>query len=414
MNRWSAVIRNPTGLHARPARTLVDAAKRFAADIRIQHGSQSANGKSLISILALGVEHGAEITFLVNGADENEASVALEQLIRDGLGEPLSTQHAAPPRKTPSYSGNAAITTATQYAPGEGRAVRGTPAAPGVAIGRIFQLASAQIQIDTASRGIDAENARSQAAVAQAQKDLAALRDDLAARSATAEAAIFDVHREILDDPDVRTQVTMCIASGQSAAAAWRNTLHERADELRHVNDPLLAARAADINDVAVRVLRILSGQPAIHHLPGYPVIVVARDVTPSDMATLDRRRMIGICTAEGGPMAHASILARALGIPAVVGAGDGVTALTDGTLAILNGMEGSLISDPAPAQLSSAEQSQAKWQEQLTQAAALSHAAAMTQDGRRVEIAANVGGIDDARGAAAAGAEGVGLLRTN
>ncbi len=414
MKQWSAVIRNPTGLHARPAWTLVDAAKRFAADIRIQHGNQSANGKSLISILALGVEHGAEITFLVNGVDENEASVALEKLIYEGLGEPMDMQNAAQPQKESSNSSNGTPAALAHQSSGAGREVRGTPAAPGVAIGRIFQLVPPQIQIDTASLGVDAEKARSQAAVAQAQTDLAALRDDLASRAAPSEAAIFDVHIEILHDPDVRSQVEACIATGQSAAAAWRNTLHEHATELKKISDPLLAERAADINDVSNRILRILSGQPiTAPQLPNHPVIVVARDVTPSDMATLDRRRMIGICMADGGPMAHASILARALGIPAVVGSGDDVIALADGSMAILNGMEGSLIANPTRAQLSAAEQAQAKWQEQRAQAAALSHAPATTQDGHRVEIAANIGGIEDARGAAAAGAEGVGLLRT-
>jgi phosphocarrier protein FPr len=178
--------------------------------------------------------------------------------------------------------------------------------------------------------------------------------------------------------------------------------------------DPLLAERATDILDIGERVLRLLTGlETPGSGRPDHPVIIVADDLTPSETVALDPKQVLGFCTAHGGPHAHTAILARAIGLPAIVNAGPGVLDLPDGTPVILDGSSGVLELHPDEAALVAA---QVKQQQQLDRKAAAlqaAHNAAITLDGHRVEVVANIGSVADAHQAAQAGAEGVGLLRT-
>jgi len=140
---------------------------------------------------------------------------------------------------------------------------------------------------------------------------------------------------------------------------------------------------------------------------------VVAHDISPSDTASLDPQRVLGFCTAVGGPTAHAAIIARAMGFPAVVSVGEDVMKLDNGTLAILDGVAGTLVIEPDAETLARAQEAQRLYQARRLAAQASSAEPAVTRDGHRVEIVANIGGVADARKAHAAGAEGVGLLRT-
>ena len=228
------------------------------------------------------------------------------------------------------------------------------------------------------------------------------------------EAAIFEAHQEILDDPDLLEGVLERIGRQQSAARAWQATIDSRAKTLAALKDPLLAGRAADVQDVGYRVLRLLMGGDEQQvSLPDYPVILVAQDLSPSDTAALDREKILGFCTAAGGPTAHSAIIARALSIPAVVSAGTAVLDIPNLTKVILNGSNGTLTIEPDAAAIAQAQDQQRQWQAAISHAAATAADPAITQDNHRVEVVANIGGLADAQQAASAGAEGVGLLRT-
>jgi len=399
------VIDNRTGLHARPARVFVNVAKRFASDVRVHHGAKRANGKSLAALLALGVKPGSAIRIEVEGSDGEAALEALAAAVTSGLGE---ANHAAPAASAPAASAPAPVAAAP-----DPRVRRGVPAAPGLAIGPIHQLRAAGAQISDAAGDPADERRRLDAARATARSQLGDARRGLAERGAAAEAAILDVQLELLDDPDLAAGADQRIADGGSAARAWHAALAERSAELAGVADELLAARAADFADLSDRVVRILGGGAAGDALPDHPVIIVAPDLSPSQTSAFEAGRVLGICTAAGGPTSHAAILARALGLPSVVGAGSDVLAWPDGAVIALDGGTGSVLRDPDPAEAAQVRAAQAAHAARRADDERSAMAPAITRDGRRIEVAANVGSVDEARRAAAAGAEAVGLLRT-
>lgn len=412
MRQLDIVIQNPTGLHARPAKVFVNTAKQFQSDIRVTHGPKTANAKSLISMLTLGVECGSEVRIVVDGADEDLAMDALETAVIGGLGEEQLVQEAAssptPAPPEPVRNRQAAAGTS------DGNIIRGVPAAPGIAIGPIFRFTHTQIEINETFSSAVEEEERLRRARAGARDELQQLHQQMLAQNVDDEAAIFEVHLELLDDPDLLEDVQGYVEQKRSAAQAWQATIDARAARMADLSNPLLAARAADLRDVGDRVLRLLVGANAqASRLPDHPVILVAHDLTPSDTAALDRDKVIGFCTAAGGPTAHSAIIARALGLPAVVGAGAGVLDLEDKTRVILHGEAGTLTIRPDETAVAEARAAQETWHAQRAAAAAAAADPATTRDGRRIEVAANVGGVADAQKAMSTGAEGIGLLRT-
>lgn len=424
MQTFEIIVQNRTGLHARPAKELVNLAKTFKSNIRIAHGAKQVNAKSLISVLTLGVESGGQVRIEVEGEDEEAAALALQALINAGLGEGVAEEGAtaasapAAPEKPVEKAPAPVVAPATPpVATGElpQRLTRGIPAAPGFGIGPIFRLERAKLTVDETFTSANQERALLQQALEGAKAQLRQLHAQLLGQAVASEAAIFEVHLEILEDPDLLEAVYANIDKQKNAAHAWQTAIETRAKTMAALNDPLLAARAADIHDVGYRVLRLLVGagtQDAVQ-LPDHPVIVLAFDLSPSDTASLDTKRVLGFCTAGGGPTAHSSIIARALGFPAVVSAGESIMQIENGMLAILDGAAGTLVIDPDPETLARAREAQQLYQARRIAAQAASAEPAITRDGHRVEIVANIGGVADARKAHAAGAEGVGLLRT-
>ncbi|GAB4273817.1 MAG: phosphoenolpyruvate--protein phosphotransferase [Candidatus Promineifilaceae bacterium] len=409
MKQFDIIIQNPTGLHARPAKIFVNTAKQFKSDIRVQHGPKKANAKSLISMLTLGVETGSEIRILVDGADEEEALDALVTAVRSGLGE--SEQIANNNQQQPTTQNQKPVTNTQQ--PITNNQIQGIAAAPGIVYGPVHHLQTAQLTIEETFAGSSEEQNRLQTAIEQARAQLQALKQQMLSHSA-AEAAIFDVHLEILDDPDLLEGVMARIEQKQPAAQAWQTTIDTRAKAVADLNDPLLAARSADLHDVGYRVLRLLVGaEDQTPTLPNHPVIVVAHDLSPSDTASLDKEKVLGFCTAVGGPTAHSAIIARALNLPAIVSAGSGILDIPEGTPVILDGTRGIVTIEPDETAVTQAKNAQQQWQAQRDAAQKSASQPAVTQDGHRVEVAANIGGVSDAQQAANTGAEGVGLLRT-
>ncbi|MEL6855457.1 MAG: phosphoenolpyruvate--protein phosphotransferase, partial [Cyanobacteria bacterium J06607_13] len=202
-----------------------------------------------------------------------------------------------------------------------------------------------------------------------------------------------------------------------SAPVAWQQEIESRATELAAVNDPLIAGRAADVRDVGERVLTLLADPEGVtSSLPGHPVILVADDLTPSDTASFDPKIIQGFCTAKGGATSHTAIIARSLNIPAVVGAGESVLSLAKNpstTPAVLDGDQGQLYAHPTSADLEQARTAQKERQRLRDVEWNSRYQPALTRDGHRVEVVANIGAPAEAQQAVEAGGEGVGLLRT-
>jgi phosphocarrier protein FPr len=399
------VITGGSGLHARPATVLVDVAKGFESDIKVRHGAKLANGKALASLLTLGAESGATLTLLARGPDQSAALDALVEAVEAGLGEAEEEDEAA----------GAALPQSAGWEPaGPGTAVPGIPASPGLAIGPLWQLKRRRLVVERMAKDPAVEESRLRGAIESARAELLDLYEDVKSKSGAARAAIFRAHEAFLDDPDLSAEAIAAIRAGASAGWAWREVITARAAELEVVDDPLLAARAVDLGDVGQRVLRFLAEtDDETAALPDHPVLMIADDLTPSDTATIDPARVVGFATALGGPTSHTAIIARALGIPALVGVGPALLSQPEEAVAVLDGYGGSLWVGLGDDDLASAEKARQHLEALRAEEYQARYEPAMTTDGHRVQVVANINQPGEAAAAVEAGAEGVGLLRT-
>jgi len=241
-------------------------------------------------------------------------------------------------------------------------------------------------------------------AIEEVRADLAGKTARLQSAGLTAESGILEAQALMLDDPALVDGVAELMAQGRPADESVASAMAPFAEMLRTSPDPVFQARAADVEDVVDQLRRALHGAGGTPPPPLQPSIVVARDLAPSQTAGLDRALVLGFATEQGSATAHTAILARALGLPAVVGIAGLVDAVEDGQAVLLDGDEGSLVIDPS-ADLVATVRPPAD--------AASDAEPAITRDGRRVEVGCNAAGVDDARRAAAAGADGIGLLRS-
>ena len=294
--------------------------------------------------------------------------------------------------------------------------LKGIPASDGVAIGPVFCYIPAELTVPVCAAGsVDEEMARFDAARERARLELQGLYDAIEKRAGKEEAAIFEAHQEMLNDPALEGKVRELVEIGHTAEQALVNATDELADLLASVKDELFAARALDVKDVGRRVLRILLGLPdtALSAVTE-PSIIVAEDLSPSDTASLDPSLTLGFITAQGGLTSHSAILARTLGLPAIVGMGNGLLErVSNGAFVAMDGHSGEMILEPDQETITRYKQIkvQRESQLQILKSAALKDT--LTANGRRVEVAANVGEASSARDAMEHGAEGIGLLRT-
>lgn len=293
--------------------------------------------------------------------------------------------------------------------------INGIPAAPGIAIGPGFhhepaRFAPARVHIADTEPEIE----RLEAAIERSVKELEETYE--AAREAVGEeaAGIFNAQIMMLKDPDLLENAKQTIETERvNAETAFYMASEYYADLLQNLSDEYLRARAADVRDISVRVIRNLRNETVDVSLFSVPSIVFAEDLAPSDTMQFGREKLLGFFTAMGGSTSHTAILSRALGIPAVVGTGMMPASISGERTFILDGDSGQLIVDPDESTLSrylEIQQSQrAKFVEDRTAALI----PAVTRDGKRVDVVANIGNLEDAKSALLNGAEGVGLFRT-
>lgn len=394
----------PHGLHARPGTALVEVAKRFRADITVQHGGKVANAKSLITLLALGARGGTPLTITALGEDADLALAAIRAAFEAGLDEavaPARTEAAAPPRPTARID----------Y---EGRVIAGISASPGIASAQVWAFQRERLEVAETAPDPAREHHRLTESLAGASADLRHLHEEFLRKAGATRAAIFKAHLELLDDPDLVSDAHRRVDLGKSAGWAWRSVYEERADALARLEDPLLAARGADLRDVGRRVLRLLAEvAEGAASLPDHPVVLLADDLAPSDTAKLDPALVLGLCTAGGGATSHTAIIARSLDIPAVVATGPAVLDLRNGQECIIDGDAGVLVVEPTETDQGRAATRREGVREQREAERRDRYKPAIMRDGHRVEVAANISEAADAEKAVNAGGEGVGLMRT-
>src|ERR671937_997412 len=397
-------VRNPLGLHARPAARFVQTAAAFDAIIDVTNltsGRGPASGSSLNGLATLGVRQGHEILVTARGPQAEAALAALADLAERDFDEEAAPAATEAP---------AALTLAAEA--GDGLA--GLPGAPGIVSAPARHFRPPDPEIPTGSAGDpEAEWEALTRALEQVRDETRAARDSVAARAGEYSAAIFDAHLLFLDDEALLEPARHAIfEEGRNAAEAWHEAAEAVAADYRRLDDEYLRARAEDLTGVSKQVVVALTGDASAPSLTASG-IVVAADLTPADTASLDRKLALGIATAAGSPTSHSAILARSLGIPAAVGLGERLLAVSDGTPLLLDGDAGVVQVEPAEELVAEYERRRSVRREAAREAQARAAEPAVTRDGRSVEIVANIGSPDDVPAALENGAEGVGLLRT-
>jgi len=298
-------------------------------------------------------------------------------------------------------------------------AIQGIGASPGIAIAAAYRWKAADAYVPAASQVEDpaAEAERFRSAVERAKEDLERLRQTTEERLGADKADIFEGHLLILEDPDLIDAVMDNVReSGVNAEYA----LHEAAGTfiglLEQMEDELLRERATDVRDVSGRIMRYLRGmEPENADAAAMPeaCVLIAEDLTPSDTAQLDLGKVKGFVTAAGSRTSHSAIMARSLDLPAVVGAGHGLLEIESGAIVVLDASEGRLIVDPDDAELTAYQEKKTAYDRRKAELALWKERPSVTPDGHRVEIAANIGKLEDVQKALDNGAEAIGLFRT-
>ncbi len=261
---------------------------------------------------------------------------------------------------------------------------------------------------------IEAELERFQEAIEAVVRKLSETRDRLKESAGEEDAAIFDAHIEMTQDPELSSEVEERVRNLTSPEAAVLAVGEEYAEIFAGMEDEYMAARADDVRDVTHQIAAELMdhGAAGLEALEE-PSVILARSLAPSDTARISKGMALGFVTAEGSKTSHVSIIARSMGIPAVVGVGSALEEAYDAETVAVDGGEGYAVADPDPDTLAEFERKQEAAAAERAALEQFKHVEARTRDGRRVEVSANLGSVDEAEEALSWGAEGVGLFRT-
>jgi phosphoenolpyruvate-protein phosphotransferase len=377
----------PSGIHARPAARIVAALKPFTAEVTLSAHGKTANARSIVALLSAGVRHNDEIEIAGRGPDARAAAAAVATLIEQGMGE--EAHQPVAPVAQPAADG----------------LIHGVRAAPGLAVGPAFQFRPADIAVPEQGEGAATESPA-----------LAAARARLLAGAGTGHGPGADIaaaHRALIDDPELIAAARGLIAQGKSAPFAWRGAIQGHAEAIRATGDRLLIERIADLKDIERQMIALLVGADTAMPVPPRGAILITDELLPSHFAALTDAGVAGICTAFGGPTAHAAILAASAGIPMLVAAGPAVLDIADGGEVLLDADRATI--DPAP-DLAARNAAAAKLLDRRGRTVVEAEAAqddCVMADGTRIEIFANLAASADAAPAVSLGAEGCGLLRT-
>ena len=295
--------------------------------------------------------------------------------------------------------------------------IQGISGSRGVAVGNVYRYIQEEIVIPdytVAEDKVEEEIGMFAAAMAATLKQLDTIRQKALDEMGPEEAAIFEAHMQIAQDPSLSDGIKSLVESSHTnVVAATAQTIETFANIFLGMEDAYMRERGADIKDIGDRLMRNMLGMNprGLSHISG-EVILVAQDLAPSDTASLDKNVVKGIVTAAGGPTSHAAIMARTLEIPAVMGVGD-IESFVDGDKAVVLGTDGIVEMNPSDADWAEYTNQAAAFQEELKRLRESANLEATTTDGHYVELYGNIGKAKDAKNALTMGAQGIGLYRT-
>ena len=296
--------------------------------------------------------------------------------------------------------------------------ITGIPASPGIVFGKALVLKEEKIVLDTqkiSEDQVEAEVARFYAGREAAVEQLNSIHQRALKSLGEEKAAIFEGHLMILEDEELEEEIIDYLRSNKvNASVAASKIIDQQVEMLSEIDDEYLKERAGDIRDIGNRLIKNILG---MHIVDLGDIteesILVAYDLTPSETAQLNLEKVLGFITDIGGRTSHTSIMARSLELPAIVGTNDVTTRVNTGDYLILDAVNNRVYVNPTQAEIDELKTLEAKLAEEKAELAKLKDLPAVTLDGHKVEVVANIGTIRDCEGAHRNGAEGVGLYRT-
>ena len=413
----STIVRVHEGLHARPATRFVKLAKSFESEVEIVKDGKSASAKSAVKLMLLAVKENDEVTIRTMGADEIEAVEALIGYLENPLAGLAEEQAPAEPDAAAAMGVTLKVEPAKPAAVGEeiSGALKGVAASEGYAVGVAFAHFPPEIKPERRKLSVgemEAELVRFTDAVevVQVRMNASLASDTLSANDRGIIAAL----RDIAADDELRDEVVTAINTGSDAVTAVIGAATRIAAQFGQVDDPYLNARADDVQSVGRQICLALLGQADVS-LDDIPegAILIAEDIGAWDLARAPLKRIGGIVCGHGGATSHIAIIARAHGIPAVLGMGAQVHELGKAREIALDGHRGHVVANPEGPVLTSFR---ARIDEAAREREALKAFRDTTPrraDGTVIEVAANIGSLEEIDAAREAGAMGVGLFRT-
>ena len=400
-------IANPAGLHARPSAVLAQLCRQNNVTVKLTCHNAEARGDSVTELMKLNTRSGDDVTIKVWGNNAQGAINSIVTAIESGLGEevtPVSSRTSAVEKtETPLLA----------CKQNDARTLSGVRAAPGISTGQLVHIRRQHPKLQERTSDTATEQHQLQDAIAATHDALQQLITRLETAGEQEQSMIFSAHTQLLEDPALIETANQLITQGYTAAWAWNDTVSQQVHALQSLDNPLLAGRAADIYDVGQRVLAALTGiSSGTGNWPDH-AIPVYQNITPSDLFNLDRNHVAGICSLEGGASSHAAIIARSMGIPYLAGVDSRIDEQPDGTTVIMNANAGHLLLSPTDDEISRCQRQKDEAERTFQAALQTATRPAVTRDGMRIEVAANVGGLEGAQKAVKLGAEGIGLLRT-
>jgi len=297
--------------------------------------------------------------------------------------------------------------------------LQGTAVSPGIAVGRALVVerdAAPVFRLSLEPGAVAGEVARLETALEGSREQLRAVKDRLSREVGTPHAYIFDAHLLMLDDPLLRARAVEVVETERvNAEWALRTVSEELHDLFDQFSDEYLRERSTDLDDVIGRVQLNLRGSPeapSLERLPG-PVILVASDLAPSEAAELDWEKVLAVATDVGSSTYHTAIIARSLGIPAVVGLKDATRRTPSGSLVVVDGTHGEVVVDPSESMLEELRVAQEEYRLEDERLRTTRELPARTDDGVEVRLEANVEFLEEAATGRLYGAEGIGLFRS-
>ncbi|WP_029684759.1 phosphoenolpyruvate-protein phosphotransferase PtsI [Tatumella saanichensis] len=296
--------------------------------------------------------------------------------------------------------------------------ISGIPASPGIAFGKALLLKEDEIIINTlkiSEDQVSAQVSRFLDARSKAATQLEAIKIKAGETFGAEKEAIFEGHIMLLEDEELELEIVDLIKKDhQTADAAVKTVIEDQATALEELDDEYLKERAADVRDIGKRLLQNILGLNIVDlSAISEEVILVAKDLTPSETAQLNLNKVLGFITDLGGRTSHTSIMARSLELPAIVGTGSITSQVKNGDALILDAVNNQVFINPPADTVESLKEIQDHYLSEKTEMAKLKDLPAITLDGHQVEVCANIGTVRDVAGAERNGAEGVGLYRT-